>query len=509
MILDYWKWKLIKWFFSTPYRSSDRAYKASKQLQMAKNESSFFRRVGLLPSEVHKLPWTVAALPDVEFTMCTYIIYCSLWEHRVSIFFLGIIKRIGRLQKTRSLSSYSSEQPHSNKFLIRNCLQMPTYKSTNNRYSFFQQTLFGLRAISCRGKKIIDEQFKIGTFLETEPESNSASAKQCDFYHFYNIKKSNRKLSWVEATLNDFVLREERNFSTRFLFQLDGKLTEESLRFKSADFTSRAASYSYESINMVPRSVSRTLSRFQTELANQSILVVNNDFGLAKNQALASLSYIACLPLLPLTILVSLKTWLLEPQIRGWWNDPQTQIFINCFQEERALGQLRKVEALLWLDNATRNFTDIKLRNSDTNSYNDTIRLAIMYNESNIQLLLRLVTDGIGIIILTLFFVMNQKRFAVLNSWIQESFYSLNDTMKAFSILLLTDLCVGFHSPHGWDILIGTIFEHFGLIPNKYVISCFVSTFPVILDTVFKYWIFRHLNRTSPSVVATYHTTSE
>jgi hypothetical protein len=81
---------------------------------------------------------------------------------------------------------------------------------------------------------------------------------------------------------------------------------------------------------------------------------------------------------------------------------------------------------------------------------------------------------------------LGKKRLAILNSWVQEVFYSLSDTMKAFFILLFTDLCIGFHSPHGWEILIGFILEHLGFSHNKHVISCFVSTFPVILDTVFQ-----------------------
>ncbi|KAH0897603.1 hypothetical protein HID58_047171, partial [Brassica napus] len=32
--------------------------------------------------------------------------------------------------------------------------------------------------------------------------------------------------------------------------------------------------------------------------------------------------------------------------------------------------------------------------------------------------------------------------------------YNLSDTIKAFSILLLTDLCIGFHLPHGWKLMI-------------------------------------------------------
>jgi len=39
--------------------------------------------------------------------------------------------------------------------------------------------------------------------------------------------------------------------------------------------------------------------------------------------------------------------------------------------------------------------------------------------------------------------------------------------------------------------------------------GAFIATIPVILDTLFKYWIFRYLNRLSPSAVATYRTMNE
>ena len=40
-------------------------------------------------------------------------------------------------------------------------------------------------------------------------------------------------------------------------------------------------------------------------------------------------------------------------------------------------------------------------------------------------------------------------------------------------------------------------------------IFLFIATFPVILDTIFNYWIFRYLNRISPSSVATYKNMNE
>jgi hypothetical protein len=68
---------------------------------------------------------------------------------------------------------------------------------------------------------------------------------------------------------------------------------------------------------------------------------------------------------------------------------------------------------------------------------------------------------------------------------------------------------VGFHSPHGWEVIMETVLDHFGLPANQSFINMFIATFPVMLDTVFKYWIFRYLNQISPSAVATYKNMNE
>jgi hypothetical protein len=66
-------------------------------------------------------------------------------------------------------------------------------------------------------------------------------------------------------------------------------------------------------------------------------------------------------------------------------------------------------------------------------------------------------------------------------------------------------LLVGFHSPRGWELFLEFALNRFGFPHNENFIFLFVATFPVLLDTVFKYWIFRYLNKISPSTVATYH----
>lgn len=501
MRLHYWKQKIFRRLLSTPHRSPDRAYEASKQLQPLINDSSLFVRIESSPSTPEELSRATTAPTNTASKKFRYLIYCSLLEHRLSISILGMQKDLRLIFGTKLLGLFPIERHCANNFLARSCLNtfLPNLPDTSPLQDIYLKS----RQNCYTNGETVNKRRKLFSFSEDKRENDFYLAKGCVFCKLNNVEKINRKLAWIEATLNEFDARGARCSVNFFPPQTTKKMIEKSLNYESANFTS-----AYESISLVPRSVTRTLSRFGAELTSQSSVLVHNDFDSAKNQALVSLQYVGCFPLLPLTIPISFRNWFLESWIRGWWNITQTQVFINPLQEEKALKQLREVEALLWLDDATEHLADTQLQNYDANAYDETTQLAIMYNELNIQLLLQLVTDVISIAIPASLFITGRKRLAVSNSRIQESFYSLNDTMKAFSTLSLTDLCVGFHSPHGWEIVIGSPFEHFGLIPSKYVISRLVSTFPVILDTVSKYWIFRHLNRTSPSIVATYHTMS-
>ena len=105
--------------------------------------------------------------------------------------------------------------------------------------------------------------------------------------------------------------------------------------------------------------------------------------------------------------------------------------------------------------------------------------------------------------------LVSKRELAVLKDFFDQIVYGLSDSAKAFIIILCTDVFVGFHSPHGWEVILSNVSRHLGLPENHDFISLFIATFPVILDTIFKYWIFRYLNRISPSAVATYRNMNE
>ena len=138
-----------------------------------------------------------------------------------------------------------------------------------------------------------------------------------------------------------------------------------------------------------------------------------------------------------------------------------------------------------------------------------TVLLAEVYNQQSITALSNMFGDCIMIFATVLLVRWNAPQFTILKSFLIESFYSFNDAIKCFYIILITDFLVGFHSPRGWEIVMEILLRHLGLPENEEFILLFVGTFPVFLDTAFKYWIFRYLNKISPSTVATYHSMIE
>ena len=107
--------------------------------------------------------------------------------------------------------------------------------------------------------------------------------------------------------------------------------------------------------------------------------------------------------------------------------------------------------------------------------------------------------------------ILNQKKhyflicFNITKSFLLEVFFGLDDSKKSLFILFITDLLVGYHSPNIWELFFQTLFDHYGLPESQTTIFLLVATLPVLLDVLFKYLIFRHLNRASPATVATYH----
>jgi hypothetical protein len=170
--------------------------------------------------------------------------------------------------------------------------------------------------------------------------------------------------------------------------------------------------------------------------------------------------------------------------------DEKTESLINAYTLKSSLFVYQTIEAD---------------KNIQQRYQEKTIELAQRYNDQSIEAITNFFADCISL--LTLFYLLYalEIQINITKSFLLEVFFGLDDSKKSLLILLVTDLLVGYHSSNLWELFFEFLFHHYGLPESQTGIFLLVATLPVLLDVLFKYLIFRHLNRSSPATVATYH----
>ena len=260
-----------------------------------------------------------------------------------------------------------------------------------------------------------------------------------------------------------------------------------------------------EQTGLIPRSIIRTFERFRKQLLPGAEMLVIQEFRISRYQVIVSVRCLVTLVLVPIICNTISKYCFIKPLVQYVWNQNNNEIFLNSYQQNRALLDLELFEEKLYFDSLIeKNFKPISSDFLVKNQL-ETLKIAQRYNVESIEAISNLFSDFVSFLSLSFLFVFMKPQIIILKSFLAESLYSLSDTTKSFLLILGTDLLVGFHSPRGWEVFLEWLLRHFGLPENLEFMSLFVATFPVFLDTVFKYWIFRSLNKISPSTVATYH----
>ncbi|MED6219183.1 hypothetical protein PIB30_033500 [Stylosanthes scabra] len=104
---------------------------------------------------------------------------------------------------------------------------------------------------------------------------------------------------------------------------------------------------------------------------------------------------------------------------------------------------------------------------------------------------------GISLFILLYF---NKSKVALLKFTGYKIINNISDTGKAFLIILITDIFLGYHSESGWQTLVEIIAEHYGVEVDETAATIFVCLVPVVIDAWVKLWLFKYLPRLSPKV---------
>ncbi|MEM9503863.1 MAG: proton extrusion protein PcxA [Cyanobacteria bacterium P01_E01_bin.43] len=270
---------------------------------------------------------------------------------------------------------------------------------------------------------------------------------------------------------------------------------------KSAGLSDRAS--------VLPRSILRTVDRIRQDLDPNAEEQVVNNFRSSRGRTTTAIKFLLLLVIVPLLTQQFAKNYVVGPIVDYTREQQEADVFLNMEMEEEALHELQQYEERLRFDVLIGKVAPIREAEIEERVVEKATEIEEAYRQRSADSVKNVFADMLAVGAFILLLVNQKQGILTLKGFLDEIVYGLSDSAKAFIIILFTDMFVGFHSPHGWEVLMEGLSRHLGFAANREFIFLFIATFPVILDTVFKYWIFRYLNRISPSSVATYKNMNE
>ena len=254
---------------------------------------------------------------------------------------------------------------------------------------------------------------------------------------------------------------------------------------------------------MLPRSLLGVVDQMRRQLDPAAEANVVAGFRRRRDSTLVSLRILLLLILVPVLVQQISRTYLVSPLVDNFAMESPLLSYAKPHLQEKAIEKLREYKSELEFDALLKGEAPPSREEMQAQLSERAKELNEEADQESTHAIKNVLADIGGLLGFALVCVFGQRDLQVLRGFLDELVYGLSDSAKAFSIILFTDIFVGFHSPEGWTVLLDGVAHHLGIPARENFIMLFIATFPVVLATIFKYWIFRYLNRVSPSSVAT------
>ncbi|MGV2827334.1 proton extrusion protein PcxA [Myxosarcina sp. GI1(2024)] len=449
------------WLSATPERSLDAAYRAAIKIKAI--EDDYFNGQ-IVSAESANYSETVV----------------KVFQADVQNYLNTIKMRLAEFRSSRSLRIFSDNKPMSNSTQV-----------VNSRGIFSESESSVIKKLNFIDSVV--SKYKTRPFKDKDKKVTSPPAQETTKFRRLNTTKSNGSYA-IDPGDRLFKAKNDRVKSER---------SEEDANLETIT----------DKTSVLPRSFMRTLNRIGREIdpkAENTEEEVIKKFRQSRNKTAISIRFLLILIIVPLMTHQITKTFVITPLVERYFNTHQEQtLFINSDLEEEAFIELQRYEEKLNFESLVGIIPPLTESEKIVRVREKAEEIASEYRYTGINAIGNIFADFCSLLAFTAIIYFCQREIVVIKSFIDEIAYGLSDSAKAFLIILLTDMFVGYHSPHGWEVILEGIARHLGLPENRDFNFLFIATFPVILDTVLKYWIFRYLNRISPSSVATYKNMNE
>jgi CemA family len=260
---------------------------------------------------------------------------------------------------------------------------------------------------------------------------------------------------------------------------------------------------------IIDPSLINTFRRIQQDLNPKAEAQVIDTFRSGQGKTKTALRFILILILVPLLVQFLSKIIFIGPAVNLYRSYRHADVFLNVNLEKEAFEEMERFEKNIKFKQMVGIAPKLSSEQIEEQVKAKAEAIKVDFYRQSAEAVKNWFADLLSIVTFAWLITNSRQQIAILKSFLDDLVSGLSDTAKAFIIILLTDTFVGFHSPHGWEIILEGTAKHLGIPENHGFNSLFIATFPVLIDTVFKYWIFRYLNGQSPSAVATYKTMNE
>ncbi|MEJ6482211.1 proton extrusion protein PcxA [Nostoc punctiforme UO1] len=311
------------------------------------------------------------------------------------------------------------------------------------------------------------------------------------------------KLKVIDEVVEKYAIKDELISNSELLSNYEPLKINQSEINKQPDSSNIKRLPPNQKNRVLPGSIGRTINRIKGDFSPQGEEEFVRNYRISKNRTRIGLRFLLTLIIVPLLTQILSKQFLVIPILERTRSENTSQIFINSDMEKEALHELSNFQQNLRFESLLNHSPALSSEVIKEKIKDKAIEIAEEFHLKTNSSVSNVFADLISLISFSIIIVFSKKEIVIVKSFIDTIVYGLSDSAKAFIIILFTDIFVGFHSPDGWEVLLEGFAEHLGLPASRNAIFLFIATFPVILNTIFKYWIFRYLSRLSPSALAT------
>lgn len=260
--------------------------------------------------------------------------------------------------------------------------------------------------------------------------------------------------------------------------------------------------------SILPGSFTRVFDRVRRNLTTPAYGSYEKDvvdeLRQSRRRTNAAIRYCTILVLATIAVQIVSKNLIYSPIVDYWTAQKPSEIQLSEEFDEEALKRFAMAKQRIEFERLIGKTPNLTQAEIDNQLRSEAIAIVKFYRNASFEGIKNLLADFTAVMAFNIILVAGKKQIVVIKDFIDEVLYSLSDNAKAFLIIVSTDTFVGFHSSEGWNALLTSLFQHFGIHENRIFVMTFIATIPVFLDGLFKYWIFQYLRQSSPSTAAIY-----